>query len=243
VIIVGASSGIGAALATRLATEGFTLALLGRRTERLARMCGEINAAAGEVRALSFQHDVNDVQAVPGLLQNVIAQLGGLDLFIYNSGILLPTSTKEYDFELDHRVTNVNYIGALAWLNPVAQLFQSARAGTIVGISSVAGERGRVGNPAYNASKAALTCYLEALRNRLTRCGVHVLTVKPGYVATELNQGKPGMFWVIQPDQAAADICKAIRSHTQELYTPRRWQLVMLVVRGIPSFLFRRLSF
>jgi short-subunit dehydrogenase len=157
--------------------------------------------------------------------------------------VALPTGFKHYNFEKDLSTTQTNYLGALAWLNPVAALFQSQGAGTIVGTSSVAGDRGRIGNPSYNASKAALSSYLESLRNRLSRRGVHVLTVKPGYVATEINQGQKGLFWVISTDQAAADLWKAIRRRRQVVYTPGRWGLVMLVVRHIPSFIFRRLSF
>lgn len=234
-IIVGASSGIGTALARRLAGEGYTLALLARRADLLTALCNEINVAAGEIRALSYVHDVTDYNAVPGLLQKIVADLGGLDLFLYNSGISFPSGMKHYEFEKDCRVTEVNYLGALAWLNPVAAMFYNLKAGQIVGISSVSGERGRVGNPSYNASKAALTCYLESLRNRLTRRGVHVLTVKPGYVLTEMVAGLKNPLFAIPAERAAADICKAIRKRKQEIYTAPIWRLVMFVVRNIPS--------
>lgn len=242
-IIVGASSGIGAALARRLASEGYSLALLARRGNLLAALCEEINARAGEVRAISYVHDVTDYASVPGLLQEITATLGGLDLFIYNAGILLPSGMKHFEFEKDRHVTEVNYLGALAWLNPVAGMFHRLKAGQIVGISSVAGERGRVGNPSYNASKAALTCFLESLRNRLTRRGVHVLTVKPGYVLSDMTEGRKNLYFAISSEQAAANICKAIHSHRQVIYTASIWWLVMLVVRNIPSIIFRRLSF
>jgi short-subunit dehydrogenase len=242
-IVVGASSGIGAALVKLLAREGYTVAALARRSDRLTALCSEINSAAGETCAVAYTHDVTDYALVPALLQQIITDLGGLDLFVYNSGIALPTGFKHYNFEKDLRTTEVNYLGALAWLNPVAALFQSAKAGTIVGISSVAGDRGRVGNLSYNASKAALTCYLEALRNRLTRRGVHVLTVKPGYVATELTQGQKGMFLVATVDKTVNDIWRAIRRRKQVLYTPWFWGWIMLIVRNIPSFIFRRMVF
>ena len=242
-IIVGASSGIGAALARRLAIEGYSLALLARRADRLAALCQEINARAGEIRAIFYVHNVTDYDSVPGLVQEITSTLGGLDLFIYNSGILFPSGLKHFDFEKDRRMTEVNYLGALAWMNPVAALFHRQKAGQIVGISSVAGERGRVGNPAYNASKAAFTCYLEALRNRLTRRGVNVLTVKPGYVLTDMTAGMKNLYFAISPERAAADICKAIHKRKQVIYTASIWWLVMFVVRNIPSIIFRRLSF
>lgn len=242
-ILIGASSGIGAALARRLAREGYTLALLARREARLSAICDEINTVCGERRAVWYVHDVTDYDSVQGLLQKAVANLGGLDLFVYDSGITLPGGFRHYEFDKDLRTTEVNYLGALAWLNPVAAMFQSLGAGQIVGISSVGGERGRVGNPAYQASKAALTSYLESLRNRLTRRGVHVLTVKPGYVSTEMTAGQKGLFWVISADQAAADIWKAIRKHRQVIYVPARWALVVFIVRNTPSFIFRRMNF
>lgn len=242
-VIVGASSGIGAALARRLAEEGYRLALLARRVELLEALCAEINAAAGETRAVSYQHDVTDYASIPNLLQEIIASLGGLDLFIYCAGISMPSGMKHYEFEKDLHVTEVNYLGALAWLNPVAAMFHKIKSGQIVGISSVAGERGRVGRPAYNASKAALTCYLESLRNRLTRRGVQVLTVKPGYVWTSMLSDVKKPYFAISPQRAAKDICRAIHKRKQGIYTAPIWWLVMLVVRNIPSILFRRLSF
>jgi len=242
-IIVGASGGIGAALARRLAREGYTLALLARRADVLKTLCKEINREAGETRALPYTHDVTDYSSVPSLLQKILADLGGLDLFIYSAGVSLPPGLKKYDFEKDRRTMEVNVLGALVWLNPVAAMFQNLGAGQIVGISSVAGERGRVGNPAYNASKAALTCHLEALRNRLTRHGVNVLTAKPGLVNTGMLKDAKKVFWVISAEQAAKEICRAIRKRKQEVYAPARWRWLMLVVRNIPSVIFRRLIF
>ena len=242
-ILVGASSGIGAALAHRLADEGYQIALLARRFEMLSNLTNEINSKHGEIRAIHYVHDVTYYDTVHELFHQIIADLGGLDAFIYNAGITLPVGVKSYDFEKDRTMMDVNLIGALAWLNPVAEAFQNMKGGQIVGISSVAGERGRVGSPAYNTSKAALTCYLEAFRNRLTRYGVNVLTVKPGFVQTDMIKDAKKLFWVIPPEQAAKDIYKAMSKRKQEIYTPARWRWVMLIIRNIPSYIFRKLSF
>jgi short-subunit dehydrogenase len=242
-LIIGASSGIGAALARRLAKEGYTLAVLARRSALLKVLCDEINHEAGEVRALAYTHNVTDFESVPALLQQILKDLGGLDLVIYNAGITIPGGMKHYEFDKDKLVTETNYLGAVAWLDPIATFFHNLGTGHIVGISSVAGDRGRVGNPAYNASKAALTCYLEALRNRLTRRGVHVLTIKPGYVLTDMASRVKNPMFAISPDKAAAAISKAIRKRKQVVYIAPIWALIMLVVRNIPSFLFRRMSF
>ncbi len=241
-IIVGASSGIGAALARRLAAEGYSLALLARRADLLQALCREINTSTGEPCAFPYVHDVTDTASVPDLLHQILGDLGGLDLIIYCAGLSLPSGMGHYEFDKDLLVTQVNYIGALAWLDPVARLFHRLHTGQIVGISSVAGERGRVALPAYYASKAALTSYLESLRNRLTRRGVHVLTVKPGYVQTAMLDLVKRPFLVIPPERAAADIYRAIRRRKQDIYTPSIWRWIMLVIRNIPSFIFRHLS-
>jgi len=242
-ILVGCARGLGAAMARRLAREGYCLALLDRDAERLDQLCAEINAQYGETLAQAYVHDVTRYNEVPALLQRIVADLGGLDLFMYIAGVLLPTTPITYEFEKDFKMMEVNTLGAMAWFNAVAPLFQSARAGQIVGVSSVAGDRGRVGNPGYNASKAALSTYLEALRNRLTRFGVHVLTVKPGFMDTDMLKHSPRTFWVVSPERAADDIYKALRRRKQTIYTLARWGLIMLIIRHIPSVIFRRLSF
>ncbi len=242
-ILVGASSGIGAALARKLAAEGYFLALLARREEALKALCAEINQTSGKTLATYYVHDVADFNNVPALFQRIGADLGGLDLFIFNSGILLPVKPDEFNFEKDLQMMTVNTLGAMAWLNPAAALFQGAKSGMIVGIGSVAGDRGRIGAPAYNTSKAALHTYLEALRNRLTRHGVAVLTVKPGFVNTDMIKASPRTFMVISPEQAAEGIWKAIRARKQTVYVPAQWGLLMHIIKHIPSVIFRRMSF
>jgi len=243
-IIIGASDGIGAALARKMAQEGFALALAARRKDKLDQLCNEINSAASETRALAYAHDVANYAEVPALLRKMVADLGGLDVFVFMAGINLPPGLNNYNFEGDRKMIEVNLIGAMAWLNPIAEMFQNAKAGQIVGISSVAGDRGRVGNPGYNTSKAALTTYLEAFRNRLTRHGVNVLTVKPGFVNTEMvKAAQGGTPLMIEPEKAAADIFNAMRKRKQVVYTASLWRWVMLVIQHIPSIIFRRLSF
>jgi short-subunit dehydrogenase len=235
---------MGAALAHKLAKEGYTLALLARRKENLKKLSDTINANANEVRALAYPHDVANYREVPDLLRRIVAELGGLDLIVFMAGVNYPPGVNNYKFDTDRQMIEINLIGAMAWLSPVAEMFQNAKAGQIVGISSVAGDRGRVGNPGYNTSKAGLTTYLEALRNRLTRHGVNVLTVKPGFVKTEmLKAAQGGTPFAISVEKAADDIYKAIRKRRQTIYTPFIWRYIMLVIQHIPSVIFRRLSF
>lgn len=242
-LIVGASSGMGAALARRLAREGYVLALVARRKKLLSSLSAEINKISGSQRGLAYVHDVHNYDEVPDLLRRIVADLGGLDLVVYASGVNFPPGLQSYNFEGDRQMLEVNLVGAFAWLNPVAEMFQAAGSGHIVGISSVAGDRGRVGNPGYNASKAGFTSYLESLRNRLTRRGVRVLTVKAGFVKTDMLKAAQKVMFPITAEKAADDIYRAIRRRKQQIYTPWFWTWAMLVVRNIPSFIFRRMSF
>ena len=244
-IVIGAAGGIGAQLARRLAREGFILALLDRSKEILNTLRDEINQTYGETRAVIYEHDVTMYDQVPDLFRRVVADLGGLDLFVYVAGMIYFPTMDEFNFAEDYKMVEVNLLGAMAWMNQVAPVFQSMHGGQIVGVSSVAGDRGRVSNPGYNTSKAGFTCYLEALRNRLTRHGVNVITIKPGQVKTGVfdlpNAPKPVL--AVTPKQAADGIWKAIQKRKQVAYIAGVWRWVMLVLTHVPSIIFRRLNF
>lgn len=236
---------MGAALARKLAREGYTLALVARSKDKLRKLAEEINSAYGETRALIYVHDVARYDDAPALLRKIVAEIGGLDTFVFMAGVNHPPGGMDkYNFENDRKMIEVNLIGAMAWLSPVAEMFHNAKMGQIVGISSVAGDRGRVGNPGYNTSKAGLSTYLEALRNRLTRRGVNVLTVKPGFVETAMVKAAQGPTpFMISPEKAADDIYMAMKRRRQVIYTASIWRFIMLAIQHTPSFIFRRLSF
>jgi short-subunit dehydrogenase len=236
-LIIGASSGIGLALAEQLLKEGSSVAMVARRSEPMQAL-----ASSYPGKAFVYRHDVTKYEEIPTLFQQITKDLGGLDLVIYSSGVMPAMDVHEFNFEKDRNIIEVNVIGAIAWLNEAAQRFEQLKCGTIVGISSVAGERGRVGNPAYCTSKAALTTYLESLRNRLLRYGVKVVTIKPGMVDTAMTRGKPGQLWVISPEEFAKRMILIARKGKNTAFIPGRWRFVMFVIRNIPSFVFSRLS-
>ncbi len=244
-IIVGAAGGIGAALSRKLAREGFALALVDFNQQAVEALRDEINQTAKETRALAYQHDVTKYNSAPELLRRIIADLGGVDSLVYVAGMIYFPALDEYNFAQDSKMVEVNLLGGMAWMGAVAPLFQNAKRGQIVGVSSVAGDRGRIGNPGYNASKAGMTNYLEGLRNRLTRHGVNVLTVKPGMVKTDMLKlpGAPKPVLALEPEQVADLIWDGMRARKQTIYVAGIWKLVMLVIRHIPSFIFRRLNF
>jgi len=241
-IIVGASSGIGRAMAVQLGATHAQVVLVARRADALEQVAQEVRAAGGQATVLV--HDVADRAEAPAKFDSALTQLGGLDLLVYAAGILERIREGEFDAQKDARMLDVNLVGAVAWSDAAAAHFQAQRSGTLVCISSVAGVRGRRGNPVYGASKAGLSAYYEALRNRLSRYGVNVVTIKPGYVDTAMTQGQAGLFWVISAEAAARKSLEiAARGGSREAFVPARWGLIAAIIKCIPSVIFRRLNF
>ena len=240
-IVVGASSGIGAALAQALAADGTQVALVARRADALSLLAEKLNSSAGQVLARSYSSDVTDIGTIPSLFAEITQKLGGLDLIIYAAGTMPRIGPEEYDTEKDAGIIAANFTGAVAWLNEAASRFEKAGSGTIVGISSVAGDRGRRGSPVYGATKAALNTYLESLRNRIERRGAFVVTIKPGPVDTPMTHGlkMPGM---ISAERAAAEILLAAKDKVRIAYVPAKWKPIMAVICAIPAPLFKWLN-
>ncbi len=242
-IVVGASSGLGAALVRELIQQGYHVAALARREAKLNDLCEAINAAASNgAKALPYPHNVTHYSEIPALFQRIAGELGRVDLIIYVAAVQPAMAPNEYTFEKDQAMIKTNLMGAMAWLGQAAVYFERAKSGHIVGISSIAADRGRRMNPGYNASKAGLDTYLEGLRNRLSQHGVTVTTIKPGFIDTVLLELAPKTFWVISPAKAAQIIYNAIKGKKQLVYVPARWRLVSLIIKNIPSIIFRRMN-
>jgi decaprenylphospho-beta-D-erythro-pentofuranosid-2-ulose 2-reductase len=233
-IVVGASSGIGAELVRQLARSGARVAAVARRQERLDALQTDLG---GQV--LTFAHDVTCFDEVPALFQEICLGLGGLDLIIYCAGVMPTVGAEEYNFEKDRQMIEVNVLGAVRWLNLAAERFENTGHGSIVGIGSVAGDRGRSGQPVYNTSKAALATYLEALRNRVAKKGVTVVTIKPGPTATEMTSHLHAS--KMDPSQVASVILSKA-DKTGEHYVKFTHRVAFGIIRRIPSPIFRRLS-
>ena len=212
----------------------------------MASLCGEVNDAAGRACARAYAHDVRDYVAAPALLRQIGTDLGGqtLQMVVYTAGIMPPpeSATDAWPFEDERAMLETNTIGAMRWLGLAADLFKARGYGTLVGVSSVAGERGRRGNSAYQASKAALTTWLDSLRYRLKGSGVRVVTVKPGYVATPMTAAiKLPARATISADEAARQIVSAAERGRAMAYVPGYWRPIMWTVRQLPAFVMTRL--
>jgi short-subunit dehydrogenase len=244
-LIVGASSGIGAALARTLARQGYALALVARREEALVTLAQELNSAAGSVVARTYPCDARDYDAAPALYARILAELGGdaLEVAVYAAGVM-PAGEEDahWTFAQERETVETNTLGAMRWLDLAADTFAERGHGVLIGVSSVAGDRGRRGNSAYQASKAALSVYLESLGYRLRGRGVRVVIIKPGYVATAMTAGlRMPRPLVSSPEKIAARIARASRAGSGSIYVPGYWAPIMWVIRHLPASVLARL--
>jgi short-subunit dehydrogenase len=242
-VIVGGSSGIGAALAVAFARRGNDVAIVARREDALLATASAVRAAVPHARVTTVVHDVAARDRVDAAWDACELALGGpLDRLVYCAGTMPKVALDEFDTTKDAAMVETNFLGAIAWCNRAARSFLASKSGQIVGIASVAADRGRIKAPGYAASKAGFVTYLESLRNRLTRHGVSVVTVKPGFIDTDMLKGVEGTFGVISPDACATAVVRACERRRQVVYVPWWWRFVMLGIRATPSFIFRRLN-
>lgn len=234
-VIIGASSGIGLALAHDLSLRGYTLGLAARRVALLDEIAGTL-----KTRTVTQYLEVTEPDAAIDQLRSLISELGSIDLFVISSGTGHENPHLEWELERDTIETNA--LGFAAIANVAAEHLASRGFGTLVGISSIAAIRGNGGAPAYGASKAFVSHYLAALRHKFAKLGknVVVLDVKPGFVDTAMAKGD-GLFWVASPKKASAQILKAIDRQRTHVYITRRWRLVAWVLRLLPNAVYNRM--
>lgn len=241
VLIIGATSAIAEATARGFASRGDHLFLLARNAERLDSLLKDLRVrGAGSAQGAVF--DANALHDHERLLSEAIDALGGLDMVLIAHGTLGDQKACESSVELTLQELQTNALSVIALLTRLANHFEHQGHGSIAVISSVAGDRGRQSNYVYGTAKGALTLFLQGLRNRLSRHGVQVLTIKPGFVDTPMTAALPkGPLWAT-PEKVAGDILGALDKRRDVLYTPGFWRLIMLIIRALPEFLFKRLS-
>ena len=158
------------------------------------------------------------------------------------SGFMDEQAAAQSDPEVARRTMDINLTASVLVLEPFAAHLESKGSGFIAGVSSVAGDRGRMSNYLYGASKAGFTAYLSGLRNRLYHAGVSVTTIKPGFIDTKMTWGLPGLFLVAHPRSAALAMVEAIERKKSVVYVPWFWRYIMLIIRSIPEWQFRRMK-
>jgi short-subunit dehydrogenase len=239
VLIIGAHSDIGRAIARAYAKGGRPLILAARKAKRLEPDAVDLRIRHDlDVRVVEFDLLETDKHA---------AFLDGLSPFpgtvISVAGLLGDQKASETDPAAAERVMRTNYVDLALLLDRIAPRMETGGGGTIIGISSVAGDRGRASNYIYGSAKAGFTTYLSGLRNRMAKRGVHVVTIKPGFVDTQMTAGMKLLpFLTAKPEEVARAILRAEIRRRDVVYVRPIWRLVMAIIKAIPEKMFKRLS-
>ncbi len=233
-IIIGASSGIGAACAKELAKMGYEVGLTGRRSELLVQLQKEI-----PTKTYIQKIDVTKLPEAISALDELIQTMDGMDLCLVNSGVYY--SNPHLDWKLENATIEVNVRGFCAMADAAMHHFFKKGSGHLVGISSISALRGEVDSPAYSASKAFVSNYLEGLRCKAMKQTAHITItdVKPGWVDTNMAKGFK-TFWMAPVDVAAKDICQAIQKKRTHLYITARWRYYAWLLKLCPNWLYDR---
>lgn len=238
-LILGATSDMAIALAKRLAKQGHNLQLAGRDEILVNDIKNDIRIRFS-INATAHVFDAQKFESHYSFYHTLVPKPDQVYLFF---GYLGDQKKAEVDQAECDRILQTNFNGAVSILNVIANDYEESKKGTIVVVSSVAGERGRMSNYIYGSAKAGLTAYLSGLRNRLFHSGVHVLTVLPGFVETRMTKGLalPKMLTAL-PDQVAIAIDNGVRRKRNVIYTLSSWRLIMWIIKTLPEPIFKRLK-
>ena len=241
VLIIGATSAIAQAVARIYAERQASLYLLARNEDRLQRVRQDLEArfnASVNQATLDF----GNLSAFAKSITNAVNTIGGLDIAILAHGSLPDQQAAAADPDLVTRALHDNFITHAHFTLYLAHYFRKQKRGTIAVISSVSGDRGRKKNYVYGTAKAAMATWLEGLRAELHSSGVHVLTIKPGFVDTPMTAHLPKGPLFSSPETIARGIVRAIDKKRDTVYLPWFWRPIMAVIRTIPEPIFKRLS-
>ncbi|MHA1129027.1 MAG: SDR family NAD(P)-dependent oxidoreductase [Alphaproteobacteria bacterium] len=239
-IILGASSSMARAFARKAASEGCRLILTGRDMADLRANAADC-VLRGAPEAMAMKFDARDPKTFDPIIAAAELQDGTLNVAVFVSSMPEQSDIDENPALAADTIQD-GFTGPIQFLHAFAPLMEERESGTVVGIASVAGDRGRIGNYVYGATKAGFATYLSGLRNRLTRKGGHVLTVKPGFVDTAMTWGLDGLFLVASPEMVADTIWKAVEKRRNTIYVPFFWRYIMLIITHIPEFIFKKMS-
>lgn len=243
VVVLGATRGIGRALARQLAERGDRVFLLGRDLADLERSARDIEIRAKGATRIGVAHcDLSALETFGAAMDAAAAALSTVDTIVVTAGDFATQPALEQDLERARHLLTVNFTNTVLFCEQ-ARTRLLGRGGTLCVFSSVAGDRGRKPVILYGAAKAGLAHYLEGLDYKYRAQGLRVVCVKPGFVKTSMTTGlKPPPF-AGEADGVAADVVRAIDRGQPVVYTPRIWQAVMMVIRALPRFVMRRVEF
>jgi short-subunit dehydrogenase len=242
VALLGATKGMGRALARAMAGRGDALFLLGRDTADLERSARDLEARGG-ARIGTAACDLEHPETFGPSLAAAEAALGGLDAVVVTAGLFATQDALEADPALTQRLLLVDFTNTVSFCEEARRRLLARGGGTLCVFSSVAGERGRKPVVLYGAAKAGLTRYLEGLDHRYRAAGLRTVCVKPGFVRTSMTDGLPAPPFAGEPEGVARRVLRAIDDGTPVVYVPGAWRWVMLVIRQLPRFVMRRVAF
>jgi short-subunit dehydrogenase len=239
ILIIGATSTIAEHCSKIWAQREDQLYLVARNEERLKTITADLKLL-GAKEVFSHRMDLNDIEHHAEMLDTAVEAMGGIDTVLIAHGTLPNQKACEQSMEKALAEIKTNAISTISLLTHIANIFEVKRAGTIAVISSVAGDRGRASNYVYGSAKAMVTAFTSGLRQRLHKSNVAVITIKPGLVDTTMTAAfKKGMIWA-KPAAVAATIIHAVDKKKNEVYVPAFWWPVMVIIRLLPSSIFKR---
>ena len=243
VVFLGATRGIGRALARKMATRGDRLFLLGRSVDDLARSVRDLEAHAGGGTISHAYCDLSDPSSFAPSLDRADEVLGGFDTVVLTAGIFATQEQLEKDRELCRRLLVVDHAHSVVFLEEARRRLLARGGGTLCAFSSVAGDRARKPVVLYGSAKAGLSHYLEGLDHKHHADGLRVVTVKPGFVKTSMTAGLEPPPFAGEPEAVARRVLGAIDRGTPVVYAPAPWRLIMAVIRALPRAIMRRINF
>jgi len=242
ILIIGATSGIAEAVARLYAEQGSRLFLVARNSNKLDIISADL-AARGAEDVKSFVLDMNDSEQITAMLDNAWQAFGSIDVALVAHGTLPDQQRTESDISYAIAEFRTNAESVIACLSGLAAHFQQQGRGVLAVIGSVAGDRGRSSNYLYGSAKAAIETYASGLRVKLFKTGIHVLLIKPGFVATPMTaQLDLPELLTSTPERVARDIQRAITRNQDVLYTPWFWKWIMLIICYVPELIFKRMK-
>lgn len=238
VLVLGATSAIAAGVMRPLAEQGARFYLVARNPEKLKAVASDLQTRGASA---IFTHimDLDDTAAHEAMLTDAAAKLETIEMALIAHGILGAQEVAQANYAAAEAILRTNFLSAVSLITWLANYFESSGQGTLAVISSVAGDRGRKSNYVYGSSKAALNTFLDGVRNRIDRSGVHVLTIKPGFVSTPMTAHVRQSILFAHPATVGRGILKAIEKRKDVVYVPPMWRLIMFIIRSVPNSIFK----
>ena len=241
VLALGATSAIAEATLRLFAERGARFYLVGRNPDKLYATAADLHTR-GASGVATHAMDLDDTSAHPAMLAAAAQTLGTIELALLAHGVLGDQENAQASYTEAEAILRTNLLSPVSLITWLANYFETTKEGTLAVISSVAGDRGRKSNYVYGTSKGALSIFVDGVRNRIDRAGVHVLTIKPGFVATPMTAHVAQGPLFAKPSQVARGIVRAIEKRRDVVYLPAFWRGIMLIVRMIPRRIFKKLN-